>query len=111
MSYTGSSTSYQIRLELIKQAKDLLEFQYGQKQQELDNIWAAQVADWEKGSSGTYDYAEHVHPLPKQAGAPTAEEILEVAEKFNAFVSNGTGGSSGIDVSGLSVSNDASYDF
>jgi|TARA_Y100000034_G_C6789571_1_gene353440 hypothetical protein len=111
MSYTGSSTPYQIRLELIKQAKDLLEFQYGQKQQELDNIWAAQVADWEKGSSGAY---AETHPLPEQAGAPTAEEILEVAEKFNAFVSNGDNGRSGYDVGGLgglSLSVDTSHDF
>jgi hypothetical protein len=91
----GNSTSYQIRLDLIKVAKDLLEFDYGQKQQELDNIWAAQVADWEKGSSGTYDYAEHVHPLPKQAGAPTVEEVLAIAEKLNDFVSRSTGSNIG----------------
>mgnify|MGYP000977593778 CR=1 FL=1 len=55
-----SITSQQTRLELIKQATGLLEFQYGQEQQELDNIWAAQVADWEKGTGGIGE----LHPLP-----------------------------------------------
>ena len=83
----GNSTSYQIRLDLIKVAKDLLEFDYGQKQQLLDNIWMAQIEDFEKGKHGIGEE----HPRPEQAGAPTVEEVLAIAEKLNDFVSRSTG--------------------
>ena len=113
MGYTGgNSTSFQIRLELIKVAKDLLEFDYGQKQQELDNIWAARIEDWEKGTRGIgEDY-----PRPEQSGAPTVDEVLGVAEKLNEFVSYGGSGAGGGDFTGdgtggLKLSIDTSHDF
>ena len=109
MGYTGgNSTSFQIRLELIKVAKDLLEFDYGQKQQELDNIWVAQIEDWEKGTRGIGEG----YPLPKQAGAPTVDEVLAVAEKLNGFVSDGGGRGiqdSNTGLEGLTLSVDTSH--
>lgn len=79
-----NSTPYEIRLELIKEAKSLLEFECGQIQQEMDNIWMSEIEDYEKGN-----LARTQHPRPKQAKAPTVDEVLEVAARLNEFISNG----------------------
>lgn len=69
-------TPYEIRLEVLKLAKDVLELPVMQKREAL-------VDEYHSNREGkTIDY-------PKLPALPTTEQIIAEAEKLNNFISNG----------------------
>ena len=75
-----SMTPYEIRLELLKMAKDMLSDEYYGKREIISNQWSTKVE--ESKINGT--------PSPEHPGFPpfpTEEEIVKKAEALNQFVS------------------------
>ena len=75
-----SMTPYEIRLELLKMAKDMLSDEYYSKKEIISNQWSTKVE--ESKINGT--------PSPEHPGFPpfpTEEEIVKKAEALNQFVS------------------------
>jgi len=73
-------TPYEIRLELLKMAKDMLTDEYYGKREIISNQWSTKVE--ESKINGT--------PSPEHPGFPpfpTEEEIVKKAEALNQFVS------------------------
>jgi hypothetical protein len=73
-------TPYEIRLELLKMAKDMLSDEYYGKREIISNQWSTKVE--ESKINGT--------PSPEHPGFPpfpTEEEIVKKAEALNQFVS------------------------
>lgn len=69
-------TPYEIRLEILKLAKDVLELPVLQQREAL-------VDEYHSNREGNaIDY-------PKLPTLPTTEQIIAEAEKFNDFISNG----------------------
>ena len=75
-----SMTPYEIRLELLKMAKDMLTDEYFGKREAISNEWSTKVE--ESKINGT--------PSPSHPGFPSfpsEEEIIKKAELLNGFVS------------------------
>ena len=75
-----SMTPYEIRLELLKMAKDMLTDDYYGKREIISNEWSTKVE--ESKINGT--------PSPTHPGYPpfpSEEEIIKKAEALNGFVS------------------------
>ena len=75
-----SMTPYEIRLELLKMAKDMLSDEYYSKKEIISNQWSTKVE--ESKINGT--------PSPQHPGFPpfpSEEEIIKKAEMLNGFVS------------------------
>jgi len=75
-----SMTPYEIRLELLKMAKDMLTDEYYGKREVISNEWSTKVE--ESKINGT--------PSPSHPGFPSfpsEEEIIKKAELLNGFVS------------------------
>ena len=75
-----SMTPYEIRLELLKMAKEMLTDDYYGKREVISNEWTTKVE--ESKINGT--------PSPQHPGFPpfpSEEEIIEKAEMLNGFVS------------------------
>ena len=75
-----SMTPYEIRLELLKMAKDMLSDEYYSKKEIISNQWSTKVE--ESKINGT--------PSPEHPGFPpfpTEDEIVKKAEALNQFVS------------------------
>jgi len=75
-----SMTPYEIRLELLKMAKDMLTDEYYGKREVISNEWSTKVE--ESKINGT--------PSPNHPGFPSfpsEEEIIKKAELLNGFVS------------------------
>lgn len=75
-----SMTPYEIRLELLKMAKDMLADDYFGKREYISNQWSTKVE--ESKINGT--------PSPEHPGYPpfpAEEEIIKKAEALNGFVS------------------------
>jgi hypothetical protein len=73
-------TPYEIRLELLKMAKDMLSDEYYSKKEIISNQWSTKVE--ESKINGT--------PSPQHPGFPpfpSEEEIIKKAEMLNGFVS------------------------
>ena len=73
-------TPYEIRLELLKMAKDMLTDEYYGKREVISNEWSTKVE--ESKINGT--------PSPNHPGFPSfpsEEEIIKKAELLNGFVS------------------------
>jgi hypothetical protein len=73
-------TPYEIRLELLKMAKDMLTDEYYGKREVISNEWSTKVE--ESKINGT--------PSPSHPGFPSfpsEEEIIKKAELLNGFVS------------------------
>ena len=73
-------TPYEIRLELLKMAKDMLTDDYYGKREVISNDWTTKVE--ESKINGT--------PSPSHPGFPafpSEEEIIKKAEVLNGFVS------------------------
>lgn len=76
-----SKTPFEIRLELLKMAKEMLEADYFSTKERLQTEWQIKV-----GRSN-----ETNEPLPEHPAIPpfpTATDIIEKAKTLNTFVSN-----------------------
>ena len=75
-----SMTPYEIRLELLKMAKDMLEQDYHAKRDSLQQQWHTQVDSAKIAGTQSPDF-------PALPPFPTEEEIVKKAEALNQFVS------------------------
>ena len=75
-----SMTPYEIRLELLKMAKDMLTDDYHTKRDSLQQQWHTQVDSAKIAGTQSPDY-------PALPAFPTEEEIVKKAEALNQFVS------------------------
>lgn len=74
-------TPFEIRLELLKMAKDMLSDEYYGKREQISNDWSTKVES-AKLNGGT---------VPEHPGFPTfpsEQEIITKATALNGFVSN-----------------------
>jgi hypothetical protein len=74
-------TPFEIRLELLKMAKDMLNDDYYGKREVISNVWASKL-EIAKINGGE---------LPEHPGFPTypsEAEIISKAQVLNGFVSN-----------------------
>jgi len=77
----SNMTPFEIRLELLKMAKDMLVEDYFGKREQISNNWHAQL-DIAKINGGT---------IPEHPGFPvypSETEIINKAQTLNGFVSN-----------------------
>jgi hypothetical protein len=73
-------TPYEIRLELLKMAKDMLTDEYYGKREVISNEWTTKVEESKINGA----------PSPNHPGFPSfpsEEEIIKKAELLNGFVS------------------------
>ena len=75
-------TPFEIRLELLKMAKDMLADEYHGKRESISNDWATKVES-AKLNGGTIP--DHHPPMPPY---PTENDIIAKAQTLNGFVSN-----------------------
>ena len=76
----SNMTPFEIRLELLKMAKDMLEQEYHGKREKLHNEWNVQVENARHAGAATPVFPE----LP---AFPTEAEIIKKASELNGFVS------------------------
>ena len=76
----SNMTPFEIRLELLKMAKDMLEQEYHGKREKLANEWNVQVENARHAGTPAPVYPE----LP---AFPTEAEIIKKATELNGFVS------------------------
>jgi hypothetical protein len=76
----SNMTPFEIRLELLKMAKDMLEQDYYGNREKVSNEYAAKV-----------DAAKlHAQPIPEHPGFPafpSEAEVIKKATELNSFVS------------------------
>lgn len=78
-----SMTPYEIRLELLKMAKDMLTDDYHAKRDSLQQQWHTQVDAAKIAGTQSPDF-------PALPAFPTEDEIVKKAEALNQFVSQTT---------------------
>ena len=78
-----SMTPYEIRLELLKMAKDMLTDDYHAKRDSLQQQWHTQVDAAKIAGTQSPDF-------PALPAFPTEDEIVKKAESLNQFVSQTT---------------------
>jgi hypothetical protein len=78
-----SMTPYEIRLELLKMAKDMLTDDYHTRHDSLQQQWHTQVDAAKIAGTSSPDF-------PALPPFPTEEEIVKKAEALNQFVSQTT---------------------
>jgi hypothetical protein len=76
-------TPYEIRLELLKMAKDMLTDDYHTKRDALQQQWLTQVDSAKIAGTQSPDF-------PALPAFPTEDEIVKKAEALNQFVSQTT---------------------
>ena len=74
-------TPFEIRLELLKMAKDMLSDEYYGKREQISNDWSTKV-DSAKINGGT------IPDHPGFPAYPSESEIIAKAQILNGFVSN-----------------------
>jgi proteasome lid subunit RPN8/RPN11 len=74
-------TPFEIRLELLKMAKDMLSDEYYGKREQISNDWSTKV-DSAKINGGT------IPDHPGFPAYPSEAEIIAKAQVLNGFVSN-----------------------
>ncbi len=77
----SNMTPFEIRLELLKMAKEMLEEDYRSKREQISNDWSVKV-EVAKLNGGS---------IPDHRGFPTypsEKEIIIKAQELNGFVSN-----------------------
>jgi hypothetical protein len=74
-------TPFEIRLELLKMAKDMLNDEYYGKREQISNDWQVKVES-AKINGGT------IPDHPGFPAIPTETEIISKASALNGFVSN-----------------------
>ena len=78
-----SMTPYEIRLELLKMAKDMLTDDYHTRRDSLSQQWHTQVDAAKIAGTSSPDF-------PALPPFPTEDEIVKKAEALNQFVSQTT---------------------
>ena len=78
-----SKTPFEIRLELLRMAKEMLEADYFSTKDKLQNEWQIKV-------SRANETNEPLPQYPIIPPFPTATEVIGKAMTLNIFVSNGT---------------------
>ena len=78
-----SMTPYEIRLELLKMAKDMLTDDYHTRHDSLQQQWHTQVDAAKIAGTSSPDF-------PALPPFPTEDEIVKKAEALNQFVSQTT---------------------
>jgi proteasome lid subunit RPN8/RPN11 len=74
-------TPFEIRLELLKMAKDMLSDEYYGKREQISNDWSTKV-DSAKINGGT------IPDHPGFPAYPSENDIIAKAQVLNGFVSN-----------------------
>ena len=74
-------TPFEIRVELLKMAKDMLSDEYYGKREQISNDWATKV-DSAKINGGT------IPDHPGFPAYPSEQDIIAKATALNGFVSN-----------------------
>ncbi len=74
-------TPFEIRLELLKMAKDMLNDEYYGKREQISNDWSTKV-DSAKINGGT------IPDHPGFPAYPSEQDIIAKATALNGFVSN-----------------------
>ncbi len=77
----SNMTPFEIRLELLKMAKDMLSDEYYGKREQISNDWTTKV-DSAKINGGT------IPDHPGFPAYPSEAEIIAKAQVLNGFVSN-----------------------
>jgi hypothetical protein len=77
----SNMTPFEIRLELLKMAKDMLSDEYYGKREQISNDWSSKV-DSAKINGGTIPDHPGFPPYPNE------QEIIAKAQMLNGFVSN-----------------------
>ena len=77
----SNMTPFEIRLELLKMAKDMLNDEYYGKREQISNDWHMKVES-AKLNGGT------IPDHPGFPAYPTETEIIAKAQTLNGFVSN-----------------------
>jgi len=79
-------TPYEIRLELLKMAKDLLVEEYHSQKSALEQEWYSKT-EVEKHSM--HEGKPYILPeYPKMPDYPTEKDIMKKAKHLNGFISN-----------------------
>jgi hypothetical protein len=76
----SNMTPFEIRLELLKMAKDMLEQEYHGKREKLHNEWNVQVENARHAGGATPVF-------PDLPAFPTETEVIKKATELNGFVS------------------------
>jgi proteasome lid subunit RPN8/RPN11 len=77
----SNMTPFEIRLELLKMAKDMLSDEYYGKREQISNDWSTKV-DSAKINGGT------IPDHPGFPAYPSEQDIIAKATALNGFVSN-----------------------
>lgn len=77
----SNMSPFEIRLELLKMAKEMLVEDYYTKKEQITNSWSTQVDSAKQSGSPV---PEH----PAMPAYPTEQEIIGKAQTLNGFVSN-----------------------
>jgi hypothetical protein len=76
-------TPFEIRLELLKMAKDMLSEEYYAKREQISNDWQTKVESAKLNGGSIPDH-------PGFSAYPSEAEIIAKASALNGFVSNVT---------------------
>lgn len=76
-----SKTPFEIRLELLKMAKDLLTDTYYSKREPVQN-------HWHYSAEAAKEHGLPVPPAPEFGNFPDDRDIVSLASKLNEFVSH-----------------------
>lgn len=77
----SNMTPFEIRLELLKMAKDMLSDEYYGKREQISNDWSSKV-DSAKINGGV------IPDHPGFPSYPNEQDIIAKAQQLNGFVSN-----------------------
>ena len=77
-----SKTPFEIRLELLKMSKEMLEQEYYSKKEKITNDWQMKL-EWER------EHGKVPSAHPAIPAFPTEEQVMDKAKALNDFVSNG----------------------
>jgi hypothetical protein len=77
----SNMTPFEIRLELLKMAKDMLESDYFGKKDRINNQWNIEC-------SLAADNNQNIPKCPEYPDYPSEQEIISKANELNKFISN-----------------------
>ena len=77
----SNMTPFEIRLELLKMAKDMLSDEYYGKREQISNDWQVKVESAKLNGGAIPDH-------PGFPAYPNEQEIIAKAQQLNGFVSN-----------------------